>query len=328
MPVASRCKQARAAYLLGAWSMSAAAYADADPAEEIGAADLENWGLAAFLVGRDDESDTARERAHYAFLAEADPEGAVRVGHILAVTLRVRGEVARSSGWFARVQAVLDQHGLTASVWRLYLGVSTGMGLLFGGQSGPAVEHFTQLLADAETFDDTELQMFIRNGLGQSLVASGRVAEGLGRLDEVMVRVTTESGISPQLIGLMYCAVIDTCRRCFDVQRAREWTAALSRWCTDQPGLVPYRGQCLVHRSEVLQLHGSWPDAWAEVERVFALLGEHPRDAAAGMRTTSAASCTDCAAKRPRRRPASDEPPSVVAIRSPAWPCCVSLRAR
>jgi tetratricopeptide (TPR) repeat protein len=125
--------------------------------------------------------------------------------------------------------------------------------------------------------------MLIRNGLGQSLVASGRVVEGLRRLDEVMVRVTTDSEISPQLIGLMYCAVIDACRRCFDLQRAQEWTAALSRWCADQPGLVPYRGQCLVHRSEVLQLHGSWPDACSEVERVFALLGEQPRDAAAGM---------------------------------------------
>jgi DNA-binding NarL/FixJ family response regulator len=157
------------------------------------------------------------------------------------------------------------------------------MGLVFEGQAPAAVDHFTRLLADAEPFDDVELQMLIRNGLGQSLVASGRVVEGLRRLDEVMVRVTTDSEISPQLIGLMYCAVIDACRRCFDLQRAQEWTAALGRWCADQPGLVPYRGQCLVHRSEVLQLHGSWPDACSEVERVFALLGEQPRDAAAGM---------------------------------------------
>ena len=48
-------------------------------------------------------------------------------------------------------------------------------------------DHFTRLLADAEPFDDVELQMLIRNGLGQSLVASGRVVEGLRRLDEVMV---------------------------------------------------------------------------------------------------------------------------------------------
>jgi len=281
MPAVSRREQARAAYDARDWPAAAGAYAGAG--HELAAVDLERWGLAAFLVGRDEESDSARERAHYAFLAEGDPEGAVRVGHTLAVTLRVRGEVARASGWFSQVQTVLDQHGLGASVWPLYLGVSAGMGMLFGGQANDAVDYFTRLLADAEAFDDVELHTLIRNGLGQSLVASGRVAEGLGWLDEVMVRVTTGSGISPQITGLMYCAVIDTCRRCFDVQRAREWTAVLSRWCTDQRGMVPYRGQCLVHRSEVLQLHGSWPDACAEIERVFALLGDHPRDPAAGM---------------------------------------------
>jgi DNA-binding CsgD family transcriptional regulator len=81
----------------------------------------------------------------------------------------------------------------------------------------------------------------------------------------------------------MYCAGIDTCRRCFDNARAREWTAALSRWCAGQPDLVPYRGQCVVHRAEVLQLHGLWRDAHAEVERLFGQLGENPRDVAAGM---------------------------------------------
>ena len=61
MPVASRCEHAHAAYDVGAWSTAAVAYADADASEELAAADLERWGLAAFLVGRDEESDTARE---------------------------------------------------------------------------------------------------------------------------------------------------------------------------------------------------------------------------------------------------------------------------
>ena len=276
-------EQARAAYEAGVWLTAAQAYAQADTIEELTAADLEHWGLAAFLVGRDEESDAARERAHYAFLADGDPNGAARVGHTLAVTLHVRGEVARAGGWFAKVQTVLEQHQMTGSVWQLYLDVSAGMRMLFGGQAGAAVEHFTRLLAEAKALDDEELHTLVRNGLGQALVASGHAAEGLRHLDEVMVSVTTGSGISPQLTGLMYCAVIDTCRRCFDLQRAGEWTAALSRWCTDQQGLVPYRGQCLVHRSEVLQLHGAWPDACTEIDRVLTLLGEHPRDPAAGM---------------------------------------------
>ncbi|MBV8559530.1 MAG: hypothetical protein JO050_02065, partial [Acidimicrobiia bacterium] len=102
---------------------AAALYADADAAAELAAADLEHWGMAAFLIGEDQCSDASRERAHYAFLADGDPEGALRVGNALAVTLRVRGDVARAGGWFGRMQTVLEQYGMTASVWWLYLEV-------------------------------------------------------------------------------------------------------------------------------------------------------------------------------------------------------------
>lgn len=275
--------EADAAFEARSWAAAAQRYAAADAQEPLDARALERWGLAALLVGRDDESDAARERSHHAHLAAGDVEAAVRVGHWLGVTLVIRGEPARAGGWFARLQSLLDDHRLHDSPAQLFLRVSAGMQLLFRGDAAAAVPVFEEILAASAPYDDRDLDVLVRNGLGQSLVATGRIDEGLRRLDEVMVSVTSDRDVSPQVVGLMYCAGIDTCRRCFDNARAREWTAALSRWCAGQPDLVPYRGQCVVHRAEVLQLHGLWRDAHAEVERLFGQLGENPRDVAAGM---------------------------------------------
>ena len=96
--------------------------------------------------------------------------------------------------------------------------------------------------------------------IGRSLLRQGRIEEGLALLDETMV-AATGGELSPVVTGIVYCAMIACCHQIYALDRAREWTAALSAWCDAQPELVTFTGTCLVHRAEIMQLNGAWGEA-------------------------------------------------------------------
>ena len=58
--------------------------------------------------------------------------------------------------------------------------------------------------------------------------------------------------------------MIDACSELFDLSRCRAWTESFVRWCDTQQELVLYRGHCFLHRAEVLELLGAWPEALVE----------------------------------------------------------------
>jgi ATP/maltotriose-dependent transcriptional regulator MalT len=94
-------------------------------------------------------------------------------------------------------------------------------------------------------------------------------------LDDAMVSITAGE-VSPFATGVIYCAVISACMSARDLKRASAWTEALSAWCESDPSLVPFRGQCLVHRSQVYMARGAWDVARVEAERALAHLTEPP----------------------------------------------------
>jgi DNA-binding NarL/FixJ family response regulator len=117
-----------------------------------------------------------------------------------------------------------------------------------------------------ERFRDADLLALAVHAQGNVLIKWGRVGEGLALLDEAMVAVTAGE-LSPMVTGLVYCSVIEGCQEVYALGRAQEWTSALTRWCEQQPDMVAFTGRCLVHRAEIMQLHGEWAAALREARR-------------------------------------------------------------
>ncbi len=252
----------------------------ADRQSDLDSADLDKLAKAAHLTGRSVESEELLSRAHCAYLEEGRAEEAAMCAFWLGLQLFFLGEHARGSGWLARAQRILDDAGLDCVVQGFLL-IPRALGALAGADGAKAGEAFRRVAEIGERFDDTDLQTLGRLGQGQALIILDETSDGMKLLDETMVAVTAGE-VSPIVVGIVYCGVISACHDVFDFRRAQEWTAAFSRWCASEPDLVPFRGECLTKRAEIMQIHGDWNVALDEAQRAGELLTQDPGQPAAG----------------------------------------------
>lgn len=264
----------RRAFEEQAWSSAYTALLAADREASLGPQDLDRLAVAAYLTGRDVECGELWARAFNEYQQVGNAPRAARAAFWLALGLMLQGEMARAGGWLMRAQRLLDDAGSDCAEQGLLL-LPLALANLGQGDGPAAFATFSEMARIGERFGDPDVTAIGKLGRGQALIAQGDTRAGVALLDETMVDVTAGEP-SPIVVGIVYCAVILELNAIFDVGRAQEWTVALSRWCESQPDLVPYRGQCLVHRAQIMQLRGDWSNAVEEARRACERLAGNP----------------------------------------------------
>ena len=265
MDAADELRRGRESYSKRAWIGAYTSLSQADRVAPLEAEDLELLATSASMIGHDDECLRFLERAHHAHLDAGEAMRAVRCAFWVGMNLALRGEMGRATGWLGRAQRLVEREGGDC-VERGYLLVPVMLRHEAMGDWAAAYATAAEAAEIGQRFGDADLLALAVHEQGCALIHQGRVEKGLGLLDEVMVAVTAGE-LSPIVTGIVYCSVISGCQQVYALRRAQEWTAALTRWCDEQPDMVSFTGTCLVHRAEIMELHGAWRDALEEAQR-------------------------------------------------------------
>jgi ATP/maltotriose-dependent transcriptional regulator MalT len=251
--------QAREAYERGDWVL---AFDRLRGAGDLGPEDSNALATSAYLLGNVDDAVRALQAGYQDSIRDGDSLRAVRFAFWLGLVLNLRGETAVGGGWVARAQRLLEDVAEDV-VERGYLLIHEFYQHLDRGDFARADATAAGVIETGRRFQDHDL---IAQGLvmqGRILIYFGRVPEGLALLDEAMIEIST-ADISPIVAGMVYCSMIEACQELSDFSRAASWTTALTKWCDAQPGLVPFTGQCSLHRGQIMRLHGAYDEALDE----------------------------------------------------------------
>jgi hypothetical protein len=202
----------------GDWAAARAAFDSAVIVDESPEA-LDGLGRALWWLRESEQAVVHRERAYSGFRRDGQPARAARIALWLSREYAlVWGNDAASNGWLARAE-------------RLLVDVAPGaeQGWLDLARSERAREPVQSAclaaaaLEVALTTGDVDLELRALAQLGLAEVSSGKLEEGLARLDEAMAAATGGEAASLETFADVSCTLMLACERADDAERPRQW---------------------------------------------------------------------------------------------------------
>jgi len=199
-----------------------------------------------------------KERAFAAYRREGRPAEAADTARWLAFLHGTyHGNFAVASGWMGRAQSLLEGVEECAAHGWLVLD-----GAVFTRDAKEREQCAASALAIARRFGDADLEFEAIALLGETKVATGRVAEGMKLLDQAMAAVTAGEVVAHGAAGEICCRLLSACEHATDVRRAEEWMSLADRHIAWTDFVRP---TCRTHYGGILVARGRWDEAEAEL---------------------------------------------------------------
>ncbi|WP_345799860.1 response regulator transcription factor [Microbacterium sp. AZCO] len=225
------------------------------------ASELDDLGTAAWFLGRIDACEQAWSAAYDAYLREGLTDAAIRCAFWVGYTLEENGLAVKGPAWMARLMELCGRRAAEGGAEAAAVAATCQAAAAWGaGRIDDAVQLGERAVALARDAGSSDVEVLATMGLARALVQSGSFERGFDLMDALMLSIAN-GGVSDRVAGPVYCAVIASCLDRWDIARASAWTRDLNDWCDAQRGLVPFRGECSVHRATVLGIGGEWQEA-------------------------------------------------------------------
>jgi DNA-binding CsgD family transcriptional regulator len=215
---------------------------------------LDGLGRALHFQGDYPRAIEVTERAFAAYREEGlVVDAADRARWLAFLHGAINGNMAVAGGWMERAGALLENAEECAGHGWLVLDRAP-----FTDDPEERRRLASAALAIARRFGDVDLEYDALSLLGESHVASGRVAEGMKLLDQAMTAVSAGEVVGVVATGDIYCRLLSACEVALDVIRAEEWMAVAGSFGAWSDFASPV---CRTHYGGILIAIGRWSEA-------------------------------------------------------------------
>jgi DNA-binding NarL/FixJ family response regulator len=227
---------------------------------------LEGLGTAARWLLDEEGAVAAHERAYRLYRRAGDHLGAGRMALQLSFdAYNFRSDIAVAMGWLERARRLVDEVGAPTREAGWIAALYAHKALLIDHDLAEALRRADEAAALAHAVGDVDVQMLSLSLRGLALVSMGRVAEGMGMLDEAGAVTLAGEVEDVDAIQTIYCYLIYGCKRVRDYERASVWCDQVRRSSERWSDQITF-AICRAHYADILLWRGAWADCEAELD--------------------------------------------------------------